>query len=448
MTVAERHAARYRQPAPQPSQQSGYQQPGYPQSGYPAAAPAYGQAAPTRPGEYPAPRTSSGQHKRTFHEARPSPNGQLHSNLPLQSHGNQQMQPLPRPVGRPPYHLTLNEVLPPEDIAAIERSGRLLLHIAGDTGGVKAPESQQIVAMAMETQFNYPDPTARPAFFYHLGDVVYYFGQPQEYYPQFYDAYVHYPAPIFAIPGNHDGDMTDGSPPSLAAFVNNFCAAEPHVTKESGETARDAMTQPNVYWTLDAPFLNVIGLYSNVPEGGRIDNDQLAWFINELRTAPTNKALFLAVHHPAFSSDVHHSGSSYILKTLDYAFQQSGRTPDMIFTAHVHNYQRFTRQINGRHVPYIVAGAGGYWHLHYMAHAPDGSKLPIPYKMPDADIILENYCDDRHGFLRMMVTQTQVVGEYYGCSRPQESWRANPERLDSFALDLRTHKLVKGTDLR
>jgi Calcineurin-like phosphoesterase len=45
-----------------------------------------------------------------------------------------------------------------------------------------------------------------PAFFYHLGDVVYYDGEHASYYQQFYDTYLHYPAPIFAIPGNHDFD--------------------------------------------------------------------------------------------------------------------------------------------------------------------------------------------------------------------------------------------------
>ena len=74
-------------------------------------------------------------------------------------------QPLPLPSGAPPYHMTLDSVLPPDQMAAIEKSGRILMHFAGDTGGVKAPQSQQITAMAMEEDFNYPDATMRPAFF-------------------------------------------------------------------------------------------------------------------------------------------------------------------------------------------------------------------------------------------------------------------------------------------
>ncbi len=448
-TIAERRAAEYRrrmaeqgrQAAPPGYQQQGYQQPQYQQ---PHQQPRAGTHHTTHQGggSYAASRP------RKFHDTRPTEGGGVHSHIEQQAHGVQTFQPLPRPTGQPPYHMALESVLPPQQVRAIEASGRMLLHIVGDTGGVKSPESQQIVAMAMEAQFNYPDVTVRPAFFYHLGDIAYFYGEPKEYYPQFYDPYIHYPAPIFAIPGNHDGDMTDGSPPSLTAFVDNFCATTPHVTKEAGETSRDTMTQPNVFWTLEAPFVTIIGLYSNVPEGGRLQPDQLAWFVNELRTAPTDKALLVAVHHPAYSADMHHSGSSHIVQALDESYQQSGRLPDAVFMGHVHNYQRFTRELAGRHIPYIVAGGGGYWHLHYMARTPDGNKMPIPYKMPDADVTLENYCDDRHGFMRLMVTPTQISGEYFGCPRPQESWRGEADRIDGFVLDWRRHKLIKGTELR
>ena len=44
-----------------------------------------------------------------------------------------------------------------------------------------------------------------PSFFYHLGDVVYNFGEAAYYYDQFYEPYRNYPAPILGIPGNHDG---------------------------------------------------------------------------------------------------------------------------------------------------------------------------------------------------------------------------------------------------
>jgi hypothetical protein len=79
----------------------------------------------------------------------------------------------------------------------------------------------------------YSKPPDRPSFFYHLGDVVYYDGESANYWPEFYEPYLNYHAPIVAIPGNHDGDVNPATgESSLQAFVRNFCAqsgcAAPH----------------------------------------------------------------------------------------------------------------------------------------------------------------------------------------------------------------------------
>jgi acid phosphatase type 7 len=134
----------------------------------------------------------------------------------------QKRQPLPTPTGSSPYHLSLDQVLSPAEMQAIQSSGRLVFHIIGDTGGVKTPQDQEIVATHMEQYFAAADPATRPSFFYHLGDVVYYYGQAGDYYSQYYEPYMHYNAPILGIPGNHDGDVLGSSAPSLAAFVENF----------------------------------------------------------------------------------------------------------------------------------------------------------------------------------------------------------------------------------
>jgi len=379
--------------------------------------------------------------RRAYAQPRPTSGGITFA-VRQQTRGNQQFQPLPPPTGSAPYHLSLDRVLPADQISAIQSAGRMVLHIVGDTGGVKYPVPQQIVAMAQEQQFDGLDSAAHPSFFYHLGDIVYYYGEASEYYSQFYEPYSHYSAPIFAMPGNHDGDVMPGGAASLTAFVNNFCAPEPHITADAGEVTRDAMTQPNVYWTLDTPFATFVGLYSNVPEGGKFDDQQIAWFMNELRTAPEDKALIVSAHHPAYSADTEHSGSLYIQETLDQAFAQAGRAADLVFAGHVHNYQRFTRATGGRQIPYIVAGAGGYWNLHYVAKQPDGSPLKLPYALPGGDTTLESYCDSRHGFLRLTVTPQYVRGDYFAVSRPHEAWRAPAKQIDSFTLDLREHRLI------
>jgi hypothetical protein len=354
---------------------------------------------------------------------------------------NQRFEPLPAPTGVAPFHLDLAQVVSAGTMQAIEQAGRLVFHLTGDVGGVKAPQSQHLVATTMEHDFGGPGPV--PSFLYIVGDVVYFYGETSQYYSQFYEPYVDYPAPIFAVPGNHDGDVIDASVASLAAFMANFCAPHPHPTTESGDTGRDAMTQPNPYWTLNTPYATLIGIYTNVPEGGRLDDHQISWLHTELTTAPTDRALILTMHHPALSADNHHSGSLYIDELLDQAIATSGRTPDLVVAGHVHNYQRFTRTREARQVPYLVAGAGGYWHLHTMAKDATGATLSTPWKVPDLDATLDSYVDDRHGYLRLTVSPTELHGDYITVPRPQESWHHGPTTTaDSFTLHLHTHQLT------
>jgi hypothetical protein len=349
--------------------------------------------------------------------------------------GNQKFQDLPAPSGQSPYHLSLDDILSSRELEKIKKDGSLSFHCVGDTGGVKNPAPQQLVALAMEN---------KPAsFFYHLGDVVYFYGEAKEYYPQFYEPYQHYKSPIFALGGNHDGDLLPGgNEKSLEAFVRNFCATSKDITPDAGEINRSPMIQPNVYWTLEAPYVTIIGLYTNVPEGGVVKKDQEDWFQKELESADKKKALIVALHHPPLSMDSHHSGSQRMLELLDNAFDKTGVTPDAVFTAHVHNYQRFTRtHKNNKKVPYIVAGAGGYWNLHWIQKSVKAMTVPGP--IPDRDdVTLEKYCDDHHGFVLLQVTPEKLSGEYYIAPNPQDSWHRaeSPERFDSFEVPLQKRR--------
>jgi hypothetical protein len=59
---------------------------------------------------------------------------------------------------------------------------------------------------------------------------------------------------------------------------------------------------------------------------------------------------------------------------LQHAINDSRRVPNMVLTAHVHNYQRIERSITGETAtPFIVAGNGGYYHLHNL-NAVDGTE--------------------------------------------------------------------------
>ena len=44
----------------------------------------------------------------------------------------------------------------------------------------------------------------------------------------------------------------------------------------------------------------------------------------------------------------------------------------------------------------------------------------------------------------LQISSNTIGGKYYAVSHPQESWRQSPLKIDSFELDIRTHKLTKS----
>jgi hypothetical protein len=180
-----------------------------------------------------------------------------------------------------------------------------------------------------------------------------------------------------------------------------------------------------VYWTLDAPFATIIGLYSNVD--GLLDsrgtNEQQAWLEQQLTDAATNKCLLVMVHHPPYSLDYFHGGTPDILNALDEAFQHTNRFPDAIFSAHVHSYQRFTRNLGGREIPYIVAGAGGFANapesLHRLQTDPaTGQPITTPFQTTENGVTLRGYDDTSPGFLRVSIDGNNLVSEYFSVPFP------------------------------
>jgi acid phosphatase type 7 len=205
------------------------------------------------------------------------------------------------------------------------------------------------------------------------------------------------------------------------------------------------MKQPNPFWTLETPKANFIGLYTNLPEGGDVKDDQKAWLAGELKLAARDraKALFVCLHHPIFSADAYHSGSPAMKELLDTAVQESGAYPDIVFGAHVHNYQRFTRKIDDQEFTYVVAGAGGYWHLHSMAKFK-GAKVTPPFRQEnDHDVILENYVDDTHGFMRVEIEDDTITARYFAVPPPHEPPETPPRVADLFQLQFKANKLVR-----
>lgn len=328
---------------------------------------------------------------------------------------------IPVPQAAPSLLAVPFSVFDPAAAKAAEDAGKLVFHCVGDTGGIHGTATQEAIAVAMEEQITAAAADAVPAFFYNLGDVIYFNGQSALYKTEFYEPYQFYPKLIFAVPGNHDGDTfvrkgdTPDTEPSLTGFLENFCAPTPtHATPY-----RMTMTQPYPYWTLVAPFVTIIGLYSNV-EGsldarGRME--QQHYLETQMKAADAAKKLVIAVHHPPFSLDSVHGGTPDILAAIDRGILASGRMPDAVLSGHVHNYQRFSRTMKGKTIPYVVAGAGGYANdgrsLHKLQVQLTNPAVPLPYQTTLADVKLEKYEEAEPGFLRVTVDAKEMRFEYF-----------------------------------
>jgi hypothetical protein len=354
------------------------------------------------------------------------------------------IDPPPPPAGDPALTMSIETVLPGLTTAA-RSAGKLVFHSVGDTGGVKSETTQTAIAEAMEGQIHSTAADAdKPAFFYHLGDVVYFNGQSENYLQQFFEPYQFYPGPIFAIPGNHDGDTAvrpndqPDDEASLAGFMANFCA--PGTTPAFKH--RTPMDQPYCYWLLMAPFVRIIGLYSNVDGSLDAEGDrtQWDWLVAQLHDSPADKWLVLAVHHPCFSLDSAHGGYENTLDLLDAAFASAERTPDLILSGHVHDYQRFTRTANGRETPYIVAGAGGYADnersLHKLQKGLEDEDLP--YQTTRAGVQMNKFDQKNPGFLRLTATPANLSVDYF--TVPFGTNQASPEPADSVTVVAAAHK--------
>jgi len=124
----------------------------------------------------------------------------------------------------------------------------------------------------------------------------------------------------------------------------------------------------------------------------------------------------VAVHHPPYSLDDFHGGSPKILESLDNAIAGSKRIPDIVLSGHVHSYQRFSRKISGRVIPYIVAGAGGYADKPKAMHqlqTNNGQPIHVPFQTTHADLTLEKFNQSDPGFLKVTITKTDLTVEYH-----------------------------------
>ncbi len=385
----------------------------------------------------------------------------------LDKENNQPPLPFPQASGGVEPIVLFSDVMGAKGNALTDKingHGQIVFHSVGDTGNTSSTGPQNEVSDKMVSDYDDPDPKNVPAFFYHLGDVVYSFGESEYYYDQFYEPYRDYPAPIFAIAGNHDGMLKpNATVPSLQAFLSNFCTAgaPSHTTPEAAGLPRTAMVQPGVYFTLEAPFVRILGLYSNrlespgiISSQGKYTNIgdwQLAYLKAALGRVKSEKfagAVIIAVHHPPYSCGGAHPGNPRMLQDIDTICNDVGVWPHAVFSGHAHNYQRFTRILNpGKsnemQIPFIIAGNGGHAVNRLTSSASPVLRTPLRERQQELkngsdQVVLENYDDQDYGYLRVVVDSIQLRIEYH----PQSDGANAKTPDDSVTVNLKDRNLV------
>lgn len=361
----------------------------------------------------------------------------------------------------------------------------------GDSGATAAAKymSEIKVADAVTNDFHTSNAANRPSFMFHLGDVVYNFGEWNYYYDQFYEPFRDYPAPIFAIPGNHDSFVLPGTAKGdepLTTFSRNFCGASLVVTKDAGSLHRTCMTQPGVYFALDAPFVRMLGLFSNALEDpGVISSEsgtagaakgkgknagaakwptvpdyQLAFLtaqLQQIKSTNYQGAVIIAVHHPPFtyspqkggSGGGKHYGSPVMLAEIDAICKQTGVYPHAVISGHAHNYRRYTRDFTfaGKKysVPFIICGDSGH-NVSPLTSATFGKKVPEPADnlnvsymdtssvVQSTGLTLNKHDQQNSGFLRVSVTAKELTLTF--CPVSKTGAAVKP---DTVTVNLATH---------
>jgi hypothetical protein len=351
----------------------------------------------------------------------------------------------------------------PDENERILSSGKMSFAMVGCSGDAINGTNTQAVGAALSADKDL-------SFLYHLGDMIYTIsgsdtegGKPVKRYSrslwdnQLFGPYAKFPKKIFAIAGNHDGKYKQKIK-ALRDYFRFFCADT--MKLPTGSKRKRKMKQPYIYWSLDTPYAYIVGLYSNIANGGILDKPsdytgvhfkrgpQYKWLVKQLQAVgKTNKkagaqkkAVLLTVHYPPYSGAANFNvrgdqskggpaakrnrpaqpnnyDAPYLAVALQQAFKDSGQRPDAIFSAHAHLYQRLNyRFADKTTMPCLVVGCGGHSPLEELFQPCDGTleseprMPPFPpvkpgmFEFPEGDSAeVEAFDDKNFGYLKVTV---------------------------------------------
>lgn len=220
-------------------------------------------------------------------------------------------------------------------------------------------------------------------------DVIYPCGDADEYEDKFYWPYKDYPAPIYALPGNHD--WYDG----LAGFMLNFCGSRAErrdhrklldvsrwrnmlrnllwrrpghnrlgslallrgqtLRSQPGQTPDHEHRQPGPYWAMETGPVVLVSIDTGIR--GAVDDDQLRWLREISASSPKPKILLTG--KPLIVNGKP-AGEREYFEALDAIVRDPAHRYIAAIGGDTHNYQRYPVKLtDGRTIQYIVSGAGG-----------------------------------------------------------------------------------------
>ncbi len=133
------------------------------------------------------------------------------------------------------------------------------------------------------------------------------------------------------------------------------------------------------------------------------------------RAAGQGRALIIATHHPPFTGSPFHVPSPNMLSMIDQACTTAGIWPDLHLSGHSHLYERYTRTVGGKQIPYVVAGMGGFYNLPGLKAGKKPVAPTTPASGTDASgnpLTINVYTDTKFGYLRVTATARSLVGEF------------------------------------
>jgi hypothetical protein len=133
---------------------------------------------------------------------------------------------------------------------------------------------------------------------------------------------------------------------------------------------------------------------------------------------------------------------------IDDACDTARIQPDLHLSGHAHLYERYTRTVGGKQIPYLVAGMGGFYNLPGLK--PPNRRPPsqsTPQSGTDASgnpLRLEVYNDNTFGFLRLTVSPRSVSGVFVTVDPAS----GTTDIGDSFTVDLHANTVSSSGSRR